>query len=64
MVRHIKLTYQPIVPCNECQKLVDTLTEKGSRSLSYSGHYTEPPLGVIREQGERPLRPKGARSMA
>ena len=24
----------------------------------------EPPLGVIREQGEWPLRPKGARSMA
>ncbi len=23
----------------------------------------EPPLGVIREQGEWPLRPKGARSM-
>ena len=27
-------------------------------------HNDEPPLGVIREQGEWPLRPKGAGSMA
>ena len=38
-----------------------TILEKGSGRLCL---INEPPLGVIRDQGAYPLRPKGARSMA